>query len=79
MIHLFHRVYKSGLLTFFALIFAMGIFYPSGAEPTNPPISQQNIHCSLGRLGRLSVVQISFGDRDLTFAAIEAHGEFRIE
>ncbi len=78
-IHLFHRVYKSGSPIFFALIFSMGIFYPSGADPTNPPISQQSLHCIPGRLSRLSAVQISFGDRGLTFAAIEAHEEFRIK
>jgi hypothetical protein len=55
--HIFHNYFS----------FYVGILYPSGADPTYPPISLQSLRCS-----PLAVVHYSFVGHCLAFAAISA-------
>ena len=50
----------SALSMLMAFNFTIGIFYPSGAEPTGPPISPQCHRCSSGRLDRFGIAHDIF-------------------
>ncbi len=50
-------------------IFIFRIFYPPGADPTDPPISQHRLRCRSGRLSRVEVVYNIFMSHFLVAAA----------